>query len=298
MRWGGVALLVLLACTAPPLAAQIEDQISAYTGRNAEGYLEPFARAFGADLNAGIFRSASIPKLGVNVRVELLVMGVIFSDEDKTFDGVTERGFSPQQTYPSAPTVVGPTKAVFVYGDNGTAFAFPGGFDLHSFALAVPQLRIGSVFGTEAIFRYFALKAGDTDIGDIGLFGFGLHHSISQYFGAALPLDLAAGFFWQRFTLGHDLISSNAFSFGVQASKRFARFVIPYSGLSYDTFAMDVSYRNKSFGLERPIEIDFERTDTLRLTIGLLVSLPGLNAFGEYGIAEHSSFSFGLGFGL
>ena len=294
----GIAFFVLLVCVASPLAAQIEDQLSAYTGKNAAGYLQPFVDAFGANLNSGIYRSASIPKIGVNIRLEVQVMGVIFSDDDKTFNAITERGFTPQQRYPLAPTVVGSTKAAFVYGDGGTAIAFPGGFNLHSFALAVPQLRIGAFYGTEAIFRYLSINAGDTDIGDFGLFGFGLRHSISQYFGPALPVDLAAGFFWQKFTLGEDLISSNAFSVGVQASKRFARFFVPYSGLSYDTFSMDVSYKNKSYGLETPIDINFDRTSTMRLTIGFLLNLPGLNVFGEYGIASQSSFSFGVGLGL
>jgi hypothetical protein len=291
----GIAFFVLLVCVAPPLAAQIEDQISHYTGRNATGYMRPLVDAIGANLNSGIFRSASIPKIGVNIRLEVQVMGVIFSDENKTFNATTEH-LVPEQSYPLAPTVVGSTKAAYLNTNGGTA-AFPGGFDLHSFALAVPQLRIGAFYGTEAIFRYFSINAGDTDIGDIGLFGFGLRHSISQYLGPKLPVDLAAGFFWQKFTLGEDLIKSSAFSMGVQASKRFARFFVPYSGLSYDTFSMDVSYKNKSFGLETPIEIDFERSSTMRLTIGLLINFPGLNVFGEYGIASQSSFSFGVGFG-
>ena len=290
----GIVFFVLLVCVAPPLAAQIEDQLSAYTGKNATGYLQPLVDAIGANLNSGIFRSASIPKIGVNIRLEVQVMGVIFSDDDKTFNAITERGFIPEQSYPLAPTVVGSTKAAYFYKGGGTA-VFPGGLDLHSLALAVPQLRIGAFYGTEAIFRYFSINAGDTDIGDIGLFGFGLRHSISQYLGPKLPVDLAAGFFWQKFTLGEDLISSNAFSVGVQASKRFARFLVPYSGLSYDTFSMDVSYKNEAEDLD--IDLNFDRMSTMRLTIGLLVNFPGLNVFGEYGIASQSSFSFGVAFG-
>ena len=294
----GIALLVLLACIAPPLAAQVEDQLSAYTGKNAEGFLQPFADAVGANLNSGIFRSAAIPKVGWNVRLELQVMGVIFPDDVKTFNAITERGFTPEQHYSLAPTIVGSTKAVYVYGDGGTVFAFPGGLDLHSFALVVPQLRVGAFYGTEAIVRFFTAKVGDTDIGDMNLFGFGLRHSISQYFGPAFPVDLAAGFFWQKFTLGDDLASSNALSIGVQGSKRLASVFVPYAGLSYDSFSMDVSYTNTSYGLEAPIDINYDTSSTMRLTIGFLLNLPGLNVFGEYGIANQSSFSFGVGLGF
>ena len=58
----GTALLVLLL--AAPLAAQVEDHLSAYTGDNAEGYLDPLIGAIGGSMNAGLFRSAYIPKEG------------------------------------------------------------------------------------------------------------------------------------------------------------------------------------------------------------------------------------------
>ncbi len=223
----GFVSLALLLCLATPLSAQIEDQLSAYTGANATGYLQPFSSAFGADLNSGIFRSASIPKMRPKIRLELQVMSVIFGDDDKTFRAVTERGFTPV-TYANAPTVVGSGKALIVEGDGGTAFAFPGGFDLHSFALAAPQLRAGGLFGTEVIFRYFALDVGgsgdsedsedsDSGLGKISLFGIGLKHSVSQYLPPLFPVDISAGFFWQSFSLGENksgdkLLSSHAFS--------------------------------------------------------------------------------------
>jgi Family of unknown function (DUF6588) len=297
----GIPLLALLACIAAPLSAQIEGQLSAYTGKNASGYLQPLADAFGADLNSGIFRVGSIPKTGLTVRLELQIMGVIFADDDRTFSAITERGFTPEKRV-SAPTVVGSEKAAVVEGDGGTSFAFPGGFNLNSFAVAVPQLRIGSIYGTQAIFRYFSVRIGDEDLGKLGLFGFGLRHSISQYLGPEWPVDLAAGFFWQKFTVGKNekgdnLISSNAFSMGVQASKRFVRFVVPYSGLSYDTHSMDVSYESKASGSKEYIDIAFDKTSTMHFTLGLMLDFPVLNLFGEYGFASHNSFSFGMGFG-
>ena len=303
----GFALLVLVVCLAPPASAQINDQLSAYTGANATGYLQPLANAFGADLNTGIFRSASIPKMRPTVRLEIEVMSVLFGDGDKTFRAATEHGFSPAKRV-EAPTIVGSTKAVLVEGDGGTTYAFPGGFDLHSFALAAPQLRIGGLYGTEAIIRYFSLKISgegkeSKDLGDIGLFGIGLKHSISQYLPDMLPLDVSAGFFWQRFTLGKNnegdhLMSSSAFSFGVQASKKLPMFFVPYAGLSYDTHKMDLAYDSKTTGTEKTIDVDFEGTSTMHLTLGLMFNLPGVNMFGEYDIASMSTFSFGLGLGF
>ena len=293
--------LALLALVAAPAAAQIEDQISAYTGKNARGYLQPLADAFGADLNSGIFRTGHIKKMGPSVRLELQIMSVLFGDDDRTFRAVTEQGFSPEQ-YREAPTVVGSVKAVSVENEVGTSYAFPGGFDLNSFALAVPQLRVGAVFGTEAIVRYFSIKLGDDDLGDLGFWGFGLRHSISQYLGPVFPVDLAAGFLWQKLTLGENeqgdhLISSSAFSMGVQASRKFAKVLVPYAGLSYDTHSMDVSYEREDDDLKTTIDVDFEKTSMLHLTIGLMLDVPVLSMFAEYNIAGQSSFVLGIGLG-
>jgi len=303
----GLAVAVLVVCLAPPLAAQIDQQLSAYTGVNATGYLKPLANAFGSDLNTGIFRSASIPKMRPTVRLEIQVMSVIFGDDDRTFPAVTENGFLPAQRV-EAPTIVGSEKAVLVTGNGGTQYAFPGGFNLHSFALAAPQLRIGGFFGTEAIFRYFSLKVGgedkdNKDLGDIGLFGFGLQHNISQYIPAMLPLDVSAGFFWQRFTLGKNnegghLMESSAFTIGVQASKKLAMFFVPYGGLSYDTHKIDLAYDSKVTGTSEEVKVDFAGTSTMHLTLGLMLNMPVLNLFGQYDIASQKSFAFGLGLGF
>jgi hypothetical protein len=309
----GIAALVLLLCAAPPISAQIENQLSAYTGTNAKGYLQPFSSAFGADLNTGIFRTASIPKMRPKIRLEVQVMSVIFGDGDKTFRAATERGFTPQ-TYANAPTVVGSTKALVVEGDGGTAFAFPGGFDLHSFALAAPQLRVGGLFGTELIVRYFALDVGgkgdsedsgdsDSSLGKISLFGIGLKHSLTQYVPMMIPVDLSAGFFWQSFGLGENkngdkLISSHALSIGVQASRKMALFFEPYAGLSYDTHSMNVSYQSEATGTTTNIDVDFERDSSLHLTLGLMLEFPVAKGFAEYNIAGQNSFAFGLAFGI
>ncbi len=296
----GIGCAVLVLLLASPVGAQIADQLSAYTGQNATGYLQPLADAFGSDLNSGIFHSAHIPKMGVNVSLEFRIMAVIFSEDDKTFMAKTESGFTPQQTV-EAPTVVGSGDATIVPGDAGTRFAFPGGFSLHSFALAVPQLRIGSPMGTQALIRYIAFDAGDVEIGDVSLFGFGIRHNLSQYMAPTFPVDLAAGFFWQSFKLGENqqgesLLSTNAFTFGVQVSRRVA-ILEPYGGLSIDTSSMNVSYTSNVLGSDQDIDLDFESSTTLHLNLGFGLNLTYFKAFIDYSIAGQNSFSFGAAFG-
>jgi hypothetical protein len=292
-RFGWVLLAIMVAT---PAAAQIEDQLSAYTGKNAQGYLQPLADAFGANLNDGWYHSAAIQGDHLNLSLEVRVMAVLFSDGDREFAASTEDGFSPFTTV-KAPTVVGSGTAKTVSGDGGTTFSFPGGFDLNSFAIAVPQLQLGTIHGTQALVRFFAMDTGDTELGNISLFGIGVRHSVSQYLGPLFPVDIAAGFIWQTFSLGDKLIDSNAFSMGAQASKRF-QVLEPYAGLSVDTFSMDVEYTSDAGGTSQNINMSFDSNTSLHFTLGLSLRLLLLNAFGEYNIAGQNSFSFGLGFGI
>ncbi len=295
--WVLLTAVLAAAVLVRPATAQVEDQLSAYTGANVEGYLQPLANAFGASLNSGYFHSARIPKAGLKISLETRVMGVLFSDDDRTFKATTEGGFSPQTTT-DAPTIVGSTSGETVSGDGGTAFSFPGGLDLNSFGIVVPQLRVGGVAGTEALVRYIAFEAGDSEIGDVSLFGFGARHSVSQYF-EGLPLDLAAGFLWQTFSLGKnnrgdDLLAANAFTFGVQGSKQLGVFE-PYAGLSFDSFSLDVDYDSDVTGAAETIELDGD--SSFHLTIGGALNFLIGNIQVEYNIAEQNNFAFGLTLG-
>jgi hypothetical protein len=283
-----------------PAEAEIGDQLSAYTSANAKGYLAPLKDAFGTDLNSGLFYSADVPVSGIHISLEFRAMVAFFGDDDRTFHATTEGGFTPQQTT-EAPTVAGPGKAIGLVGSGGTEYYFPGGFDLSSFGLVVPQLRIGSIHGTEALARFFALDAGDSELGKIRLYGFGLQHSISQYLGPALPLDLSAMFFWQEFKLGKndagdDLLTTSAFSFGAQASKNLG-IVQPYGGLSLETFSMKANYTSDVPGETGTIDLDYATTSTVRLTAGVSLSFYFLRLNAEYSFSSMNSFGFGLAMG-
>jgi hypothetical protein len=297
-----VGLVLAIALIAAPASAQLNDQLGAYTGVNAEGYVEPLSSAFGAALNDAFFYSAHIPRNSLRISVEFPIMGVIFGDDDRTFSAVTEGSFTPTQTV-DAPTIVGSGEAVEVTGSGGSVYAFPGGFDLNSFGLIVPQFRVGGIMGTEAIIRWFGFSPDtDSEFGDISLFGLGLRHSVSQYIDS-FPLDVAAGFMWQSFKVGEndsgdDLISSDAFSFGVQASKPFgAGFVTlePFAGLSFDTFSMNINY--ESDVTDDTIDLDLDSENTVHLTLGAGLHLPIAHIHGAFNLASQSSFNFGLSLG-
>lgn len=290
------ALLVLTTVSA---GAQVQNQISIYTGDNATGYLQPLADAFGATLNDAFFYSAYIPPSGFRISLEVPVMGVIFEDKDKTFNATTEGGFMPQTTR-TVPTVVGDPKAVIVSG-NTTSFAFPGGLNVNSFGIATPQLRISSLRGTEAIVRWIAFDTGDVEFGDINLFGIGGRHNFSQYLESA-PVDVSLGVMYQTFDLGEnafgeDFVSSTAFSVGAQGSKRFPVGFLtfePFTSVSWDRFKMDVVYDDASGARQ---EVDFDAESSIKWQIGAGLNFVAGHLWGAYNFASTNSFSFGLALG-
>jgi hypothetical protein len=293
-RTGLVVLATCLLAGAPPVSAQLEDNLSAYS--DPEGYLKPLQEAFGQALNSNLFSTAAIPERGLTARLEIKAMSVFFSDGDKTFTAKTGGDFTPVQEV-EAPTVVGKEQSVAVSGDGGTQYVFPGGFDLSSLTVGVPQLTVGGFMGSEVMLRYIAFDTGDAEIGDISLFGIGARHSISQYL-VEFPVDLAAGLYYQKFKLGSDLIDAKAFSIGAQASRAFGP-LVAYGGLSFDSFSMDAQYTDKSGSVDEEVDLSLSTESTLHLAVGAALSLGGIvhmNLGAD--IANKAGVAAGLGFGF
>ena len=273
---------------------QIEDNLSSYTGPNAEGYLGPLRDALGASLNSGLFMYAGVPQNGLHIRLDFRGMLVNFDDDDRTFHATTD-AFG-EETTADVPTVIGNEDAVQVSDPNGSGatYTFPGGFDIDRFGLAVPQLTVGSIAGTEAIGRYVAVETGDNEIGDIKLLGLGLRHSLSSYI--ELPVDLAVTGFWQKLEIGDDFIEATATTFGGQVGKHFG-ILGAYAGLSYDSIDMDVHYDTDLEGEEGTVDVEFEKKSTGHLTLGATLSLGILHLNGELNQASNTSIAFGFGLG-
>ena len=161
--------------------------------------------------------------------------------------------------------------------------------------MAVPQISIGSVFGTRAIIRWISLDLGDSDLGKFEYLGYGVQHSISQYV-PALPVDIAAGFFKQTFNIGDDdLVTSDALHFNVTGSKRFSM-LEPYVGVGYDTFDMDAKYVSTTTPGDN-IAVKFDKESNAHFTLGanLLLGFARLSA--EFNAAAETGAAVGLSLG-
>ncbi len=305
-RTSGVLIAVLALLAAIPGVSRgdgaVQNQISVYTGDNAVGYLQPLVNAFGAALNSTYGYSAYIPPTSLHVSLEAPVMGVFFEDSDRIFTATTESGFLPVTEVKNAPTVVGSGQSVTVAGQGGAQFSCPGGLNLNSFGLVVPQLRLSSLAGTEAILRWVAYESGDADIGKVSLFGIGGRHSISQYMGETPPLDLAVGLMYQTFAVGDndrggDFTSTTAFSLQAQLSKRLPigfMTLEPYGGIGWEKLDVDVAYSDAD---GNPVDVKLSGNNDVRFTLGAGLNFAAGHVFADYSFAATNNFSFGLALG-
>ena len=305
---GASAVFALLAVVSPVVVTadegDVQGQISVYTGDNAVGYLQPLANALGAALNSGFGYSAYIPKTSFHLSVEAPVMGLFFEDDDRTFQATAESGFVPQPgtTSYDVPTVVGGSEAVIADGQGGAQFAFPGGFDLNSFGLAVPQLRLSSIAGTEAVVRWAAFETGDNDLGNVDMFGIGGRHSVSQYFGENPPLDVAVGVLYQKLEIGENdfgnpFVDTSALTVQLQGSRRmpvgFMTFE-PYGGVAYESLDLDVEYADSN---DEAVAVSMEGENSFRFTLGAGLNFAAGQVWADYNFSDTSNFTFGLALG-
>jgi hypothetical protein len=150
-----------------------------------------------------------------------------------------------------------------VIGSIPPAFDLTAGGNLNIIPFGVPQLEVGSLFGTELLVRFIPpIDIGEW-VGDFSFWGIGLKHSISQYFyndtnrdGNAdkreqiAPFDLAVQAVFQRTSLENTVgytnaklkATANIFSFNIHASKNFDNIIEAYTGLAFEMTDIVGSY--------------------------------------------------------
>jgi len=287
------ALIVLLA--AATVSAQVEDNLERYSQANGEGYLKPLVQELGVSLNRGWFRSGHVPAFGLSLRIGVVAMTTPVLDEDKTFTATTEGAFKPVQSA-QVPTLVGNPQSLKLSGTGGTQYAFPGGLDISSITLGVPQLTIGSLLGTSAVVRYIAVDLEDNDIGDLSLLGFGARHSISQYF-PLLPIDLSLGIFLQNLKIGDDLVKLSTLHIGLQASRGFGPLAV-YAGIGRDQTQAELNYTYQGGAESSAVSFEFDGDNGLQTTLGAALNLGVLFLNGDMTFGQRQAYSVGLFLGF
>ena len=290
-------LLALLAVLAPIRAsAQLSENLSSlFDEDNARAYLEPLRKALASGLGSGLAPSGSVARDGAwSLRLSVQSMWIGFDDEDRLYRATPPESF-PGDGTTEAPTVIGDSGGAVLTGagaDSLTSFRFPGGFDVDRLALAVPQLT-ASARGFELTLRWVDLQQGTTELGDLSLFGIGGRYDLTGFLGRDLPVDVAAMAFYQSLEYGEAVIDANLLSYGVQVSRAFGR-LEPYSAVTFESFDLDVDYRD---GDGEAVVLRYDRDERARLTLGTALHLPYVHLNGELGFSDQFSFTLGLSVG-
>lgn len=289
-----VLLGVLINATATTAQNQLEEAVRQLTSANVRGYLQPLVDGFGANLNSGHSRSAQIAEGGLSIKFEILGMATLIGEAEKSFYAV-----------PPAPFDQSPVRTATIFGDKGTIVNGPGGVQYQFqngqvqsefMGLMTPQLTIGTLFGTQASFRYVPIPETE-EFPSVTLFGGGLKHSVSQYIPNA-PVDLSVGLFRQSLAVG-GIFKADAMSYGLHASKSLSVLTV-YSGFQYESSTMNVDYTYTGYGAtpNTRITMDLEGQNNTRITAGLGLSLAIVHLNADISVGKVTAVSGSLGFGF
>ncbi len=285
---GGWLLLLVSSAQAE---SDLEKIIRQQNAENVKGYVQPIADLFGANMNAGFIRNARIPETGFNLRLDFIGMVGLVSSEQETYMAQDPWGgkFRTATVFGKkggmSPNPLAPTDTTQAYrGSDGL-------FSTSIFPFAAPQLTIGHIYGTEAVIRYVPIPEINA-LPKITLFGIGVRHSVSQYL-EAIPVDLAAGFMYNSFTLG-DIITVKGYAFTLQGSKELAILVL-YGGVQFEKSTLTLTYTSTTGG---KVDVELEGSNVVRGVIGAGLNLGPIKLFADANFGAITSFSGGIGFGF
>lgn len=317
------AAVALLAGTARA-QDDLATQLSKLGFDAAQKYTTPLLQGIGADLNTGFYHSADLHDiLGFDVGVK--VGFASFTDEDKTYtldlpSQITANymnipiTFTRGVHYPdqvTAQSAVGSADetSVTTTAQNGLVPAgteilrLPGGFDLPTMPLPMPQAAIGLPFGLEIIGRFIpTISAGDA--GKFNYTGFGLRYDVDQWL-PLFPIDIAVHFATQKLNFKDendaDIFSASATAYGVEVSKKLI-FITAYAGFQLESSTMSIaSFTGYDPATGTSITIpgfDVEGKNSSRFTVGLRMLLLILNVHAEYSLASTPVFGLGAGISI
>lgn len=163
------------------------------------------------------------------------------------------------------------------------------------------QLTLGTVMGTNLVFRWFP-SMDIEDLGKFSFYGFGLVHNVNVWMNNPLPLDLSVGGYYQNLKV-EDIFESSATQFGIYASKTFGgTFAItPYVGLTTESSTTTVSYE---YAYDTPagptnvnVSFDLKSENSVGFTTGLSIKLAVVNLNVDYKAANSGTITAGLSFG-
>lgn len=321
------ALLILPLLTALPAQAQNSDELanalSSIGQQYATNYTRPVTDALGADMNAGLFRTAGFDGTGllpvIDVYVGVSVAGAFTAGSPDAFqlnnDVIEANGRTLRIEYPDQdlPTAFGetasPGTAALIDQETGMQVGevtLPGSIINTPIApLVVPQVGVGTVLGTDAQVRYLP-EIGYNDYGSISLFGVAVRHSLSQYIPLS-PVSIAVQGSWQRLSLSGredsrnpgEIVDASGWALNAQVSKDVP--VLPitfYGGVQYEKFGVDVNYTFSANGEMATVRYEQDAANNVRALAGVSLTLALFKVNVDYALSSNNTVSAGVGLTL
>jgi opacity protein-like surface antigen len=271
----------------------VESALAAYGEENVKGYMQPFADLFGANLNSGYYRTAAVPVAGFHFEFDIIVMGAMVGDAEKKFNATAPSGFTPA-TFESAT----------IFGDEGnevtdspTSLTYRGAdgvFNTTMMPMATPQIKVGSLYGTEFLGRFGYVPALGDNFESTTLWAIGARHNLNQWFGT-LPLDLSAAVYYSSLSTG-ELMKFNGLMVGAQASKEFGILTV-YGGLGYQSSTLTLKYESTVPSAPGNVEIKLDGKNNFAFTAGAGLSFDIFKIFADINVGSVTNLSGGIGFG-
>lgn len=174
---------------------------------------------------------------------------------------------------------------------------------LNSFPLlptATPQLKIGTLYGTQAIFRYVPKIHLNDDFGDLKFQGLGLQHNLSVWFQNRPPVDVTLGFMKQSMSVG-DKVKFNSLAYGLNVSRIFGgdRWnIAPFTGLLFESAEIKVHYsetiETEIGDQEITLDAEMKAANKSRFSLGFHAHLMFADLMFDYSISANNVMVAGL----
>ncbi len=205
-------------------------------------YITPYANALGANLSGGWYNTAKPHKLG-GFDLTLTLNTAFVPKADKSFDIAGLDGLNASVTGNElAPTAAGKKEAgpelSYTYAGEDISYNTPQGTGVGFMPSPLIKIGVGFVKETEITGRFMPTMSMGK-FGKIGLWGFGLKHSLKQYIPAinkipVLNLSLMGGY--SKLSSSFDL-NVTPEDFGATASNLMG-------GTNFDNQTMDLEVNN------------------------------------------------------
>lgn len=286
----------------------------------ADAYVQPVTDALGADLNAGLFHTADVSGgvlPGIDLYAGVSVMGALTAgspgsfrldrDRIRTDDGRTLVVEYPDRDLPTAfgDSELDPGSAEVFDEESGRKLGeitLPSSLiDTPVAPLVVPQIGVGSVFGTDAQVRYLP-ETGISDYGSVSVVGVAVRHSLSQYIPLS-PANVAVQGAWHQISLSdetEEVVDASGWAVNAQVSKSIPLTPITlYGGLQYEQFSVDVGYTFEVMTSEGPatarITLDQDAANQFRALAGVSLTLAVVRINVDYALSANDTVTAGLG---